>query len=117
MTVPSPVTAFAAAPRDPLLVHVVIVHPVAIQFLVQFHFTQNVAPATPPGAFTSDAVFTELVDVAVLFATLESPGLEIATEKVTVTGAVGSGTTGIRKVSSARGARVIVLVQVTVAPT
>jgi N-acetylmuramic acid 6-phosphate (MurNAc-6-P) etherase len=58
-----------------------------------------------------------LVDVAVLFATLESPGLEIATLKVTVAGAAGNGTTGIRKVSSASGARVIVLVQVTVTPT
>ena len=117
VTVHSPVTALAAAPSDPLLAQEVIAQPVTLQFFPPSALTQNVIPVTPPGALTRVAVPTELVDVAVLLAVLESPGLDIATLNVTVAGAAGSGTTGIRKVSLARDARVIVLVQVTVTPT
>ena len=61
---------------------------------------------------------TALVAKAVLFPLLESPGLEIDTLNVTlVPPAAGSGITGIRKVSDASDAIVVVLVQVTVEPT
>lgn len=117
MTVPRPVTALAAAPSDPLLFQRLIVHHAVLQFLLPSALVQYVIPVTPPGAFTSVAVATELVDVAVLFVVLESPGLEIVTLKVTLAAAPGSGITGIRNVSLASEERVIVLVQVTVAPT
>lgn len=50
VTVQSPVTAFAAAPRVPLFVQLVIVQPVVLQFLLPFALTQNDIPVTQPGA-------------------------------------------------------------------
>ena len=115
VTVPRPVTALTAT--VPLLNHVVIVQPVALQFFPPSALLQNRGPVTPPGAIVGAGATTELVAKAVLFAVLESPGLEIARVKVTDAGAPGSGITGIRKVSSASGAIVVVFVQVTVVPT
>jgi hypothetical protein len=55
--------------------------------------------------------------VAVLLVTLESPGLEIDQLNVTVAATHGRGMTGIRNVSTASGAIVVVLVHVTVTHT
>ena len=118
MTVPSPVTASAAAPRVPPLAQVVIVHPVVVQF-VPFHpRSQRVAQATHPGLMATHPT-TGLVANAVLFVTFESPGLLIATENVTFDPlAAVLGVTGIRTVSlPVIGAIVVVFVHVTPVPT
>jgi hypothetical protein len=102
----------------PLLFHVVIVHPLVLQFLLPSALSQRLDPVTHPGEYAMVADTTEFVANAVLFVVLESPGLEIDTLKVTlVPPAAGSGITGIRKVSHTRDAIVVVLVQVTVVPT
>ena len=117
MTFPIHVTAFAAVPSVPLLLHVVIVHHAVLQFLLPFAFTQNVIPATQPGAYVRVAVTTAFVAKAVLLPVLASPGLEIETLKVTFPHPeAGSGITGMRRVSDAKLAIVVVFVQVTVVP-
>ncbi len=116
VTVPSPVVALIAT--TPLLNHVVIVHPVVVQFFPPSPLLQNLGPVTPPGAITGAEVTTAFVANAVLFVVFESPGFEIERLNVTfVHHAAGSGITGIRKISSVSGRMVVVLVQVTVVPT
>lgn len=105
-------TAFAAVPSVPLLYQVVIVHPAVIQFFGPLAFAQKVIPVTPPGANARVAVTTEFDTFALLFVVLESPGFDIATLKFAVVPLVGI--TGIRNVSEASDAMVVVFVQVTV---
>ena len=116
VTVPSPVTALIAI--APLLFQVVIVHPLVLQFLLPSALSQRLAPVTHPGEYAIVADTTALVAKAVLLVVLESPGLEIDTLNVTfVPPAAGRGITGIRSVSVASDAMVVVLVHVTVTPT
>ena len=119
MTVPSPVTAFAAAPRVPLLAHVVIVQPVVVQFVPFPPLSQRVAQTTHPGLVETPHT-TKFVDVAVLFPIFESPELETVTENVTfVPLAVVLGVTGMRTVSfpTREPVTLVVFVQVTPVPT
>ena len=111
-------TAFAAAPRVPLLAHVVIVHPVAIQLVPFPARSQSVAQATHPGLNVGVPPTTALLAKAVLLVILESHGLEIVPVKVRVAPLHTVGITGIRTVSVPRGVEIaVVLVQVTPVPT
>ncbi len=108
----------AGAPRVPLLFQVVMVQLATVQFFGPFAFTQNVIPVTQPGAKARVDATTAFDAKAVLLLVLESPGLDIATLKVTLLPpAAGRGITGILNVSDARGPMVVVFVQVTVDPT
>ena len=82
VTVPRPVTALIAT--VPLLNHVVMVHPVVVQFFPPSALLQNHAPVTPPGAIVGAAATTALVAKAVLFPVFESPGLDIERLNVTL---------------------------------
>ncbi len=119
MTVPSHVTAFAAAPRVPLLLHVVIVHPVVVQFVPVFHLSQSVFPVIHPGAAALAPPTTALMANAVLLVRFESHGFEIATSNLTLVPLAASvGVMGILTVSVPRdGAMAVVFVQVTPVPT
>ena len=111
-------TAFAATPKVPLLLQVVIVHPAVLQFLFPFALSQSVAHTTHPGEKAIVEVTTALVAKAELLVVLESLGLLILTLNVTlVPPAAGNGITGILTVSDQSEAIVVVFVQVTVVPT
>ena len=117
VTVPRPVTAFAAVPSVPLLDHVVIVHQFVLQFLLLSDFSQSVIPVTHPGAYVRVLATTALFAFAELLLVLESPGFDILTVKVTfVPPAAGRGITGIRNVSVPSGSIAVVLLHVTVVP-
>ena len=94
---------------------VVIAHHAIIQFFGPLAFVQKVIPVTPPGANARVAVTTEFETFALLLVVLESPGFDIATLKFAVVPL--DGITGMRNVSEASDAIVVVLVQVTVLPT
>ena len=118
ITVPNPVTATAPVPRVPLFAQFVIVQPVVVQFVPFPARSQSVAPATHPGLMHNPHT-TGLVEKAVLFVVLESPGLLITPVKVTfVPLAASVGVTGILTVSEPRGVpMLVVFVHVTPVPT
>lgn len=82
VTVQSPVVALIAT--TPLLNHVVMVHPVVVQFFPPSALLQNLGPVTQPGAIVGAPETTALVAKAVLFPVLLSLGLEIERLKVTL---------------------------------
>lgn len=83
VTVPNQVTQFAAAHKVPLFVHVVIVHPVVVQFFQPSAFVQNQAQVTHPGAIIGAPPTTALVAKAVLFPVFQSLAFVSDTLKVT----------------------------------
>lgn len=100
------------------LVHVVIVHPEVEQLVPLSALSQRPAPVTHPGFDVTVADTTALVAKAELFVGTVSHELLIVPVKVTIDQlAARSGTTGIRRVSVAREAMVVVLLQVTVVHT
>lgn len=120
MTVPSPATAFAAAPSHPMLVHHVIVHHWIVQFVrLLFAWSQKLSPAIPQASTTGAHHTTELVAKAVLLLTFPSHGLDTRTVNVTLVPlAARVGVTGIRRLSVPLGAEMlVVLVHVTPVPT
>ncbi len=115
MTTPEPVIASAPVPISQRLVQVVIVHPEVEQLVPLSALSQRPAPVTHPGFDVTVADTTALVAKAELFAGTVSHELLIVPVKVTIDQlAARSGTTGIRSVSVAREAIVVVLLQVTV---
>ncbi len=119
VAVPSHVTAFAAAPSTHWFAQVVIVHPVAIQFVPVFARSQRFSHVIPPGSLAGAHPTTALIANAVLLPILESHGLEIETLNVTLVPLAASvGVTGIRKVSVPDGTVIaVVFVHVTPVPT